>query len=337
MTDRIEILWQAYLDTLPDEGVAPDKYDAWSFGDNPDMADELADLVVRGIKTATAGLLWEYEAEREPLPQPGEISVILDGAGSPVCIVETTQVEVKPFNQVEAAHAYDEGEGDRSLAFWREVHWHFFSRTCQAIGRTPSKTMPVVYERFRVVYRHIPTETVLKTPRCRLLYPALEDAPLIYAALQSPSFPRDVPLGRIKSLEEIEERITRSHCAWAAGRAFIWSIESRAEGTFLGQVTLTRKDEADTWALAYWTHPERWGEGYATEAAQCVIKFGFERLGAASIWAGAAEWNHASNRVLEKLGMVHMSDNPQGYSIDGKPIPTREYEISREMWHKRNR
>ncbi|NIN68021.1 MAG: GNAT family N-acetyltransferase, partial [Anaerolineae bacterium] len=68
-----------------------------------------------------------------------------------------------------------------------------------------------------------------------------------------------------------------------------------------------------TWALAYWTHPERWGEGYATEGAQCVIKFGFERLGAASIWAGAAEWNHASNRVLEKLGMVHMSDNPQGY------------------------
>lgn len=336
MADQIKILWQAYLDTLPDEGAAPEKYDAWSFGDNPDMADELADLVVRGIKTATAGLLWEYEAEREPLPEPEGMSVILDGAGSPLCIVETTQVEVKPFNQVGAAHAYDEGEGDRSLAFWREVHWHFFSRTCQAIGRTPSETMPVVCERFRVVYRHIPTETVLKTPRCRLRYPALEDAPLIYAALKSPSFPRDVPLGRTKSLEEIEERITRSHYAWVAGRAFIWSIESRSEGTLLGQVTLAKKDEADTWALAYWIHPQCWGQGYATEAAGQVIEFGFKRLGAEMIWAGAAEWNYTSIRVLEKLGMVHLSDNPQGYSIDGEAIPTREYEISRETWQKRN-
>jgi len=197
--------------------------------------------------------------------------------------------------------------------------------------------MPAVCERFRVLHRHVPIETVLKTPRCRLRYPAPEDAPLIYAALQSPSFPRDVPLSRVKSLEEVEERITRGHHAWVAGRAFIWSIESRAEGTLLGQVTLARRDEADTWALAYWTHPQCWGQGYATEAAGQVIEFGFKRLGADMIWAGAAEWNHASIQVLKKLGMVHVSNNPQGYCIDGEPIPTRDYDIARERWQKLNR
>jgi len=160
----------------------------------------------------------------------------------------------------------------------------------------------------------------------------------MYAALRSPDFPGDVPLGRVNSLEEVEMWIQRGQSAWAASRAFVWSIEGHADGTLLGQVTLARRPpETDSWVLAYWTHPECWGEGYATEGAGRVIKFGFECLGAASIWAGAAEWNHASIRVLEKLGMVHVSDNPQGYSIDGEPIPTREYEISRERWQELNR
>jgi uncharacterized protein YhfF len=76
----------------------------------------------------------------------------LDGQGQPVCIIQTTQVEIKPFNQVDADFAAAEGEGDRSLAYWRDVHWRFFSRECQTIGREPSLTIPVVCERFRLVY-----------------------------------------------------------------------------------------------------------------------------------------------------------------------------------------
>jgi uncharacterized protein YhfF len=325
-------VWRAYLDSLPDAGAAPDTYQAWSFGDNPDLADELAELVVRGVKTATAGLLWEYEAEGEAIPRPGDVSVILDGAGAPVCVIQTTQVEVKPFDQVDAAFAYDEGEGDRGLDTWRQAHWRYFSRACPPLGRTPSQTMPVVCERFRVVFRHVPTDSVLETARCRLRYPALADAPPMVAALRSPAFPQDVPLAQIKSLAGVEDRITRCQSAWAAGRAYIWSIEGREEGALLGQVTLARRPQPDAWSLAYWIHPQRWGQGYATEAARPAVDFGFERLGAALIWAGAAPWNRASLRVLEKLGMRHVADNPQGYLIDDEPIPIREYEITRERW-----
>jgi uncharacterized protein YhfF len=59
---------------------------------------------------------------------------------------------VVPFREVTATHAYAEGEGDRSLAYWRQAHWEFFSRTCAALGRAPDETMPVVCEEFRVVF-----------------------------------------------------------------------------------------------------------------------------------------------------------------------------------------
>lgn len=147
--------WQSYLDSLPDDDPARSRSmpPAWGFGDGPEMAEELGELVVRGIKTATCSSLWEMDQDGEPIPQAGDLSIILNGRGNPICIIETTEVEVKPFDAVDAGFAYDEGEGDRSLATWRAVHWRFFSRTLKADGRAPDPAMPVVCERFRVVWQ----------------------------------------------------------------------------------------------------------------------------------------------------------------------------------------
>jgi len=150
-TKHIEAYWQAFLDTLTDE-PRPTAYEAWSFGDSAEMADQLGALVKKGIKAATASLAWIYEHEGSQLPRVGDYSVIKDGADAPLCIIQTTEVTVKSFDQVEAAFAYDEGEGDRSLAYWRAAHWRFFTRECTAVGRTPQEDMPIVCERFRVVY-----------------------------------------------------------------------------------------------------------------------------------------------------------------------------------------
>ncbi len=81
----------------------------------------------------------------------GDLSIITNWDGEPLCIIETTEVQVKAFNQVDEQHAYDEGEGDRSLAYWRQVHWQVFSAECAALGRKPTEDMPLVCERFRVV------------------------------------------------------------------------------------------------------------------------------------------------------------------------------------------
>lgn len=151
--NEIDRFWSEYLETLPPAIARTElTYTAWAFGHDSPTADELSALVHQGVKTATCGLLWEYEAENESLPQPGQLSIILDGQERPVCIIETTEVSVLPFNQVDDRHAYEEGEGDRSYAYWREVHWRVFSPDCQALGRAPAEDMPLVCERFRLVY-----------------------------------------------------------------------------------------------------------------------------------------------------------------------------------------
>jgi uncharacterized protein YhfF len=125
---------------------------AWSFGATPEQADDLLALVLEGTKTATAGALWDYESEGEQLPEVGTLSILLDGSGHPRALVEVTDVEVTPFDQVDEEHARLEGEGDRSLAHWREVHRQFFTDVATH-DRPVDGSMPVVLERFRVVYR----------------------------------------------------------------------------------------------------------------------------------------------------------------------------------------
>jgi uncharacterized protein YhfF len=151
---RVEAYWQRYLEALsPDSPVRDERYVAEGWGDSPEMADELGALISAGTKTATCSALWEYEAEGEPLPKVGLKTIVLDGNGAPLCIVETTEVEVRPYDEVDETFAFEEGEGDRSLEYWRGAHWRFFSRNLPSIGKEPATDMPLVCERFRVVYR----------------------------------------------------------------------------------------------------------------------------------------------------------------------------------------
>jgi uncharacterized protein YhfF len=155
MTERIDAYRQAFLDSLPpDSPLRQRPITAEPFGDSPELADELGALIVTGTKTATCSALWEYEAENEPIPQVGELWIVLDGRGEPLCIVETTEVTIRPFDQVDARFAWEEGEGDRSLAYWRRAHLDFFTRTLAKIGKHPTPDMPLVCERFRILYQN---------------------------------------------------------------------------------------------------------------------------------------------------------------------------------------
>ncbi len=116
------------------------------------MADELGTLVMSSRKTATCWALWEAEAEAEPITEVGQKTILLDGRGEPLCVIETTEVEVIPFERVDARFACDEGEGDGTLEYWREQHQRFFSRTLPQIGREFSPRMPLICERFHKVY-----------------------------------------------------------------------------------------------------------------------------------------------------------------------------------------
>lgn len=149
----IKHYWQSYCQTLsPDENLEQ-RYLVEQFGDSPEMANELGQLVLVGTKTATCSALWEWEAEDSPLPTVGLKTIVLDGSETPFCIIETTEVNICPFDQIDAQFAYDEGEDDRTLESWQREHWKYFSQALPKISKEPTHKMLLVCERFQLVYR----------------------------------------------------------------------------------------------------------------------------------------------------------------------------------------
>jgi uncharacterized protein YhfF len=114
---------------------------SFAFGDSPALADELLELVLKGVKTATCS------TQDEPnISTPGERWIVLDGHGHPRCVIESVEVDFRRYGDVDATFAFDEGEGDRSLAYWREAHRRYFGR----LGKF-SDDMMLMCERFRLV------------------------------------------------------------------------------------------------------------------------------------------------------------------------------------------
>jgi len=151
MAPDIAEFWTRFKDSTG-EGDDARFYEAFYFGDHEELADSLAALVLAGRKRATAGLSWGLEAEGKRPPRAGDLSVVTNWAGQPLCVIETRAVDLVPFDDVTAEFAAVEGEGDGSLAYWREGHTEYFARECARIGRTPSGSMLVVCERFAVIY-----------------------------------------------------------------------------------------------------------------------------------------------------------------------------------------
>lgn len=134
-------------------GLEPDTpHEAWAFCGGGPFADELAALVLEGIKTATASTLIAYETEGEPLPTPGCYSVILYQDGSAAGVIRDTKVSLVPFDQVSAEHAYREGEGTRTLEEWRDIHRRAFAPDYAAAGRAFDECGICVLEEFERVY-----------------------------------------------------------------------------------------------------------------------------------------------------------------------------------------
>jgi len=134
----------------------PRFHSAFHFCDTEALANSLGRLALAGTKRATTGLLWSYEAENEALPKVGQLSIVTDFAGVPMCVIEAVAVDVVAFGDVTEAYARREGEGDKSLRYWLDAHWRFFVCECAQLDREPTLQMPVVCEEFEVVYPPAP-------------------------------------------------------------------------------------------------------------------------------------------------------------------------------------
>ena len=156
MQTNVDRYWKQYLNSLPGGIPHQSAYaDSFYFGTNRQDAHQISKLVLSGTKTATGSVKWSFEADEKPEPRAGDLSVITNGGDDPVCIIETTEVRIIPFDEVEEDYAVDGGERDRTLDSWRAMYWDHIISECARIGRSPSKKTPLIMERFRVVYSEV--------------------------------------------------------------------------------------------------------------------------------------------------------------------------------------
>lgn len=115
------------------------------FGDNRALCEELTTLVLAGRKTATCMPYRGAESGAEPMPEVGRRDIVTDWDGVPVAEIETLEVTVRRFDEVDWDFARLEGE-DETLQGWQAGHRRYFGRTG---GWAPD--MLLVCERFRLV------------------------------------------------------------------------------------------------------------------------------------------------------------------------------------------
>lgn len=147
-------MWMQYLESIGEDINTTKKIStAWYFSNNQETAKKLAQLVKEGVKKATASLKYWYKVAGEPLPKAGDFSVVTDYHGEPQCVIKTTKITIIPFNKVTDNFAFLEGEGDKTLEYWKQVHKVFFIKELKEIGEEFSEDMEVVCEEFELVYK----------------------------------------------------------------------------------------------------------------------------------------------------------------------------------------
>jgi uncharacterized protein YhfF len=153
MNNKYEI-WDRYLQSLGENSETTNKKYLLvdHFTNNKEAADRLYDLALAGIKRATTGSLWACEYYNEPIMKPNDLSILTNYDESKMCIIRTIKSTIKPFNEITAEDAEIEGEGDKSLEYWRNAHREFFEEECKEMNKEFTEEMPVIFEEFKIEY-----------------------------------------------------------------------------------------------------------------------------------------------------------------------------------------
>lgn len=130
----------------------------------------------------------------------------------------------------------------------------------------------------------------------------------------------DITTNLLQGWLELREAIPR--------RSYIFCVELMESGQFIGLIALNMGKLhyriAEVW---YKIHPTYWAQGYATEALQKMLEFGFTHLNLHRIEAGCAVENAASLRVLEKAGMTREGRKREILPIRGQWVDNYFYAI----------
>ncbi|MCR5824348.1 MAG: GNAT family N-acetyltransferase [Lachnospiraceae bacterium] len=267
-------------------------YEAWGFGDDP---DGLAELVLQGKKFGTASAYDEYvmEGALDEIPKPGDYSVILNSKDEAVCVIRDYDVYVRAFGDVPPFQAYAEGEGDRSLKYWRDVHASLFKEWLDETEMPFSRESRIVCEKFSVEY--IP-ENDLPAEELLFVEPTMNFAKEIAAYRQEmldadSSFDGCFSMKRMPDVQEYVDhcigwanpgREADEHGAWGNVLLVIRKSDMKMVGCMQVHNVLTERMKKYTGHVGYSVRPSERRKGYAkkmlAKALDFLSSFGFEEV-----------------------------------------------------------
>ena len=149
MHPSVEHLWQLYRAINPAATTAAPE--AFHFCDNQADADICAQLVVDGRKRATAPSVAELQHDGVAMPKPGDLSIVTEWSGKARALIKTTLVEICRLGDVDEEFARAEGEGDMTLAWWREAHDAYYRSVLAGRDITVDDDLEIVLEHFEAV------------------------------------------------------------------------------------------------------------------------------------------------------------------------------------------
>jgi [ribosomal protein S5]-alanine N-acetyltransferase len=169
---------------------------------------------------------------------------------------------------------------------------------------------------------------VLSTPRLILRALRTSDLDDLYEYASDPEIDQHVPWEHYQNIDEARENLNEFLEEYEKDGLGAWDIEHRAENKLIGIINISIPHRINRRVeLGYTISQAYWGKGYATEAVQAVIQFGFEKMKLVRIEAVVLPENLASARVLEKSGM-QLEGVLHSYQIwKNKPCDLRMYAI----------
>jgi uncharacterized protein YhfF/RimJ/RimL family protein N-acetyltransferase len=280
---------------LPQGHIRLDQY-----GDSPALSKQLLGLIRSGQKRAGTGLVWLHEHEQETYGNVGDIEIVLTHDLKPALVTRLTQVDVVPYGQVDAPYAAIEGEGDGSLAYWRQAHDDYFSRVCRSIGRTPSDDMLVVCSVFEVL--HVIAPVVSLEPR------TMAHAEALFPVLAEPALYHFIDEAPPTSVQALRDKLARSESRKSPDGTEHWLnwVVRDDTGQVAGYVQATVAANLDT-HVAYAIGSAFWGQGLATEAVAQMLRLVAADHGVTRFFIMAERQNTRSVHVAMRLGFAEVA------------------------------
>ncbi|WP_261817845.1 ASCH domain-containing protein [Vibrio gallicus] len=153
MTCKQKQYLDTYLNTLNNNQIDPlSRISFEHFCADEFNANECAKLINNHQKRASCSLKSGYDIEGVPLPKAGDLTVVLDWQQNPVCIIQIERVETCAFKDVGQEFATLEGEGDKTLEWWKKAHQKFFDDYAQQLGITFTPDSILVLEYFNKIF-----------------------------------------------------------------------------------------------------------------------------------------------------------------------------------------